>query len=62
MTPQYVKCYSQLRTPPYLEIQSYRILNYHVTQLVNYDMRGVRGQGRKSLKQKILQKHKIQEN
>ena len=29
------KNYAILRTPPYLEIQSYRILNYHVTQLAN---------------------------
>ena len=35
MTPQYANSYSQVRTPPYLEIQSYRILNYHVTQLAN---------------------------
>ena len=35
MTTQYANNYSQVRTPPYLEIQSYRILNYHVTQLAN---------------------------
>ena len=35
MTTLYANSYSQVRTPPYLEIQSYRILNYHVTQLAN---------------------------
>ena len=38
MTTQYANNYSQVRTPPYLEIQSYRILNYHVTQLANQDI------------------------
>ena len=32
---QYANSYSQVRMPPYLKIQSYRILNYHVTQLAN---------------------------
>ena len=47
MTPQYANSYSQVRTPPYLEIQSYRILNYHVSHSLvrQRGQRGQRGQG-----------------
>ena len=31
MTPQYANSNAQVCTPPYLTIQSYRMINYHVT-------------------------------
>ena len=65
MTPQYANSNAQVCTPPYLTIQSYRMINYHVTtNKLRHSFKGiqeVRGQSQNHFKQRTFQMYKIQE-
>ena len=60
MTPQYANSNAQVCTPPYLTIQSYRMINYHVTTN-KLRHTGGESQGQNHFKQRTFQMYKIQE-